>query len=245
MPGTTLHSESVMKRQTSARIAGVTYLFYIAVAFPSMILSSSATAGTTIGARLASVAHHTTYLRVSLILTVLSAFSALTLAVTLYGITRYEDPEVAMFGLVCRVAEGVVGGLLFSTSGLLWLATVQGSNTLDAQSAQTIGALLLKAGGWQSGAGATFFAAGSTAFCWLLWRGRMIPAPLAMIGVIGSAIILVEQPLELAGVFKGPIAQMMWIPIAVFEITVAGWFLVKGVRPIEPGYRQVSDLSSA
>ena len=170
--------------------------------------------------------------------------SALTLAVTLYGITRDQDHELAMFGLVCRVAEGVLGGILFSTSGLLWLATAQGSHALDAQSAQTIGALLLRAGGWQSGAAATFFAAGSTAFCWLLWRGRMIPSPLAMLGVIGSAMILVEQSLELAGVFKGPIAQMMWIPIAVFEITVAGWFLVKGVRPIEPSHRQVSDLSS-
>ena len=233
-----------MTRQRSARIAGFTYLFYIAVAFPSMVLFSQATAGPNVAARLASVVQHTTELRVSLILTVLSAFSALTLAVTLYGITHNEDHELAMFGLVCRVAEGVLGGMLFSSSGLLWLATVLGSNTLDAQSAQTIGALLLKAGGWQSGAGATFFAAGSTAFCWLLWRGRMIPSPLAMLGVIGSAMILVEQPLELAGVFKGPIAQMMWIPIAVFEITVAGWFLVKGVRPIEPSHRQVSDLSS-
>jgi hypothetical protein len=33
------------------------------------------------------------------------------LAVTLYGITRDEDHELAMLGLVCRVAEGVLGSL--------------------------------------------------------------------------------------------------------------------------------------
>ncbi|MGZ3333434.1 MAG: DUF4386 domain-containing protein [Gemmatimonadaceae bacterium] len=219
-----------MTRQNSARIAGFTYLFYIAVAFPSMVLFTKATAGANTAARLATVVQHTTELRVSLILNLLSAFCALTLAVTLYGITREEDHEIAMFGLVCRVAEGVLAGILSATSGLLWLATIQGPDALDTQSANAIGALLLNGGGWQSTVAATFFAAGSTAFCWLLWRGRMVPSPLAMLGVVASALILVGLPLQLAAVLPGTIAQLMWIPIALFEITVAMWFLVKGVR---------------
>ncbi len=38
-------------------------------------------------------------------------FCALVLAVTLYAITRDEDRDLAMLGMICRVAEGVIGAL--------------------------------------------------------------------------------------------------------------------------------------
>jgi hypothetical protein len=117
-----------MTRRTNARIAGVTFLFYITVAFPEMILLGKATSGEGIAAKLSTVAQHTTELRVAVLLTLLSAFSALVLAVTLFGVTRDEDHELAMLGLTCRVGEGVFGALPVSTLGLLWLATTVGPN---------------------------------------------------------------------------------------------------------------------
>ena len=220
-----------MTRNTSARIAGFTFLFYIAVAYPAMVLQSRATSGEGVPARLASIAQHTTEMRTTMLLNLLSVFSALVLAVTLYGITRDEDNELAMFGLVCRVGEGVSGGVP-TTAALLWLATATGPNAPDAATANGIGAFLLKVGTWQVNGSATLFAAGSTAFAYLLLRGRMIPAALAWLGVIGSAIVLIGLPLELIGVLGAPINQLMWIPIALFEITLAVWLLVKGVAPL-------------
>ncbi len=49
-----------MTRSTNARIAGIAYLFYIAVAFPSMLLSDRAARGDGIAAQLASFAQHAT-----------------------------------------------------------------------------------------------------------------------------------------------------------------------------------------
>src|SRR5215831_18127977 len=49
--------------------------------------------------------------RNDILIKVLEAFSAFVLAVTMYGITRDEDHELAMLALVCRVAEGVLGTL--------------------------------------------------------------------------------------------------------------------------------------
>jgi len=54
---------------------------------------------------------------------------------------------------------------------------------------------------------------------------------LAWIGVIGSAIVVVGVPLESVSILRGSLAQLMWIPIAIFEITVAFWFIIKGVAP--------------
>ncbi len=220
-----------MTRNTSARIAGVAYLLYIAVAFPSMVIFSRVTAGADVRAQLANVARHASDLRFLMLLDLVSVFCALTLAVTLYGITREEDNEVAMFGLVCRAGEGILGAILIATNGLIWLATASGQSAPDQATANTIGTLLLKIGSWQTGSGATLFAVGSTAFCFLLLRGRMIPTALAWIGVIGSAIVAIGAPLERIGVLRGPPAQLMWIPIAVFEVTVAVWFIIRGVAP--------------
>jgi len=51
---------------------------------------------------------------------------------------------------------------------------------------------------------------------------------LAWIGVVGSALVAVALPLQLAQVLTGPVTQLMWIPVAVFELVVAVWLLVKG-----------------
>ena len=219
-----------MTRKTNARIAGFTFLFYIAVAFPAMLLFNKATSGEGIHAKLATIAQHTTEMRVAVLLGVLSSFSALVLAVTLYGITRDEDNEIAMLGLACRLGEGLVYAIPLSTLGLLWLATAAGPNAPDAAAAGALGNFLLNVEEWQTTSSATLFAVGSTLFSYLLLRGRMIPVPLAWLGLVGSALLVVALPLQLAEFLRGPVTQLMWIPVALFELTLGPWLLIKGVR---------------
>jgi hypothetical protein len=220
-------------RTTNARLAGFTYLFYIAVAFPAMVLSARATEGEGTAAKLASLAQHALDFRIAILLNMLSVFSAVVLAVALYGITRDEDRELALIGLSCRVGEGVVGAAgTVSMIGLLWLATASGATAPAPAEANVLAAFLLKwEGGWSMLIAATFFAVGSTFFCYLLLRGRMIPMWLAWLGVVGSAILVVGLPLQLAGFLSGAITRLMWIPVALFELIVAVWLLVKGVAP--------------
>jgi hypothetical protein len=159
------------------------------------------------------------------------AFAALALGVTLYALTRDEDPDLAMLAMTCRVAEGIVGATLPTTLALLWLATAEGPAAIDPASALALGAFLVKIEGWQSIIAAMLFAVGSTIFCWLLLRGRMIPIPLAWLGVGASVLLVVLIPLQLAGFLAGPIVMLMWIPMAAFELTVAPWLIIKGATP--------------
>ena len=99
-----------MTRRTNSTVAGVTYLLYIAVAFPAMLLFGKATGGEGVARPLPIIAQHVGELRVTVLLGVVSSFCALVLAVTLYGITRDEDRELAMLAFACRVGEGLVGG---------------------------------------------------------------------------------------------------------------------------------------
>jgi len=73
-----------------ARVAGFTFLFYIAAGMTSLAL-----AGRT---------------NVTDVLGLPTSFSALVLGVTLYMITREQGPALAMLALTCRVLEAVSGG---------------------------------------------------------------------------------------------------------------------------------------
>ena len=220
-----------MTRRTNAKIAGFTFLAYIAVAFPAMVLFDKSTRGESIAARLANIAQHTTEMRITVALGLLSCFCALVLAVTLYGITRDEDRELAMLAFACRVGEGLVGAVPLTTLGLMSLATNVRPATPEAASADALAALLLKVGDWQTLTASLLFAVGSTIFSYLLLRGRMIPVGLAWLGVLGSALTALVLPMQLTGSIAGPITNLVWIPVALFEVTLALWLLIKGVAP--------------
>lgn len=217
-----------MTRTTNARIAGFTFLFYIAVAFPSMVLLNRATGGEGIAAKLAGVAQHAAGVHLAVVLSLAGCFSALVLAVTLYAVTREQDPDLAMLGLTCRVGEGLSGAVSIpATLGLLQLATAAGPQAPNSAATQALAGFVLDQTPLVP---AIFFAVGSTCFSWLLLRGRMIPVALAWLGVVASILLVVALPLQLAGVLHGPVTQLMWLPMAAFEIPLGAWLLVRGVR---------------
>jgi hypothetical protein len=217
-----------MTRKTNARIVGYAFIIYIAAGILSIVLAGRSRAGDGIAAKLASTSEHATEVGLAVLLTFVMAFAAFWLGVSLFALTKDEDPDLAMMGMISRVAEGVVGISLPSTVILFWLATTTGPMAPDTAGAQAIGAFLFRLETATSLIAATLFAVGSTLFCWLLLRGRMIPVPLAWLGLVGSVILMVGLPFQLAGFFSGMATQLMWIPVALFELAVAPWLIVKG-----------------
>jgi hypothetical protein len=191
-----------------------------------MVLSSPTQADDT-AARLALVARHAWRMRLNIVLTLVICATAVVLATALYAITRDQDRNVAVLGLSFRVGEGVLAALGALTSlGVLWLAT----DVAQVPATATLAELLLQLQGWNVTIIATFFALGSTAFSWLLLRGRLIPVPLAWLGVVASLILVVGLPLRLVDAIGGTITQVMWLPMALFEIPLGFWLLIRGVR---------------
>jgi Domain of unknown function (DUF4386) len=211
-------------RQLYARLAGFCTLLYIAAGTTSVILYSGATGGDGTAAILKSIAEHASGLRMTVVLELLECFSALVLAVSLYGITRDESHELALLGLVFRVAEGVLGAIgIPKTIGLLWLANGGGSDVTTP-----LGDVLLMPT-HSAMSGSPFFAAGMMVFLYLLLRGRIIPAPLAWFGLIASALLVIGTPMQLAGFIDGPVTWYIWLPMIAFEIPFGLWLLIKGV----------------
>jgi hypothetical protein len=218
-----------MTVRTNARVAGFTFLLYIAVALTAMMLSGRAEAGEGTAAKLANIAQHAPDMRTSILLDFASCFCALVLAVTLWAITREVDPDLAMLGLACRMGEGLVGVASMPRSvGRLWLATA-GAGAPGRAGADALGAVLFDLPSWSMELCATLFGVGSLLFAWLFLRGRMIPVALAWVGVLASILIVVVVPLQLVGSIHGPLAQLVWVPMLFFEVPLGFWLIFKGV----------------
>jgi hypothetical protein len=222
-----------MTRRTNGRLAGVAFLLYIVFGISSMVVMGRASGGADPAARLASIAQHPGLVHLNAVLVLLEAFCALALAVSLWALTREQDPDVAMLGLLFRTAEGIIGALGVQRSlNLLWLAGARGTNAPTGEAAAPLTAYLFQSVAVDSSA--WFFAIGSTCFSWLLLRGRMIPAWLAWTGVFASVLLDVALPLDLARVIHGSYVQLVWIPMAVFEVVLAVWLLTKGAAAPSP-----------
>ena len=85
-----------MTPAVNARIAGATFLAYIAAGVSGMVIALPAPA--------------------TVVLSLVMCFSALLLGVTLFALTRHVDPDVALMALACRIAEGIVGAMFLSAT---------------------------------------------------------------------------------------------------------------------------------
>jgi len=218
-----------MSQRTSARIAGSMFLLYILLGILQMILGNATHAPGT-APKLALMSQHVTTVRVGMLLSYVICGIALLLAVTLHALTREVDRTWATFALACRSGEALVTAIdPLVTLGLLSLATT--TDTSDTTAKYALGSLLLQVSAWCTTVTATLFAMGSTVFSWLFWRGRLIPRPLAMLGIVASVLLVIALPLQLVGFLPARLVQFLWAPMALFEIPLGVLLIIKGVSP--------------
>lgn len=62
----------------------------------------------------------------------------------------------------------------------------------------------------------------------LLFRTRLIPRPLAALGIIGYAIHLAGASAEIFGIH---ISLILLIPGMIFELALPVWLFIKGFQP--------------
>jgi hypothetical protein len=225
MTSTSESGPKIMSSSITARVAGIAFLIYIAGGIASLVLTQAAGGSGDIATRLASMAENVALLRYAALLDLVCAFCALTLAVTLYALTSAHGATTAMLAMVCRIVEGVLVTTSLSDSlAILWLADE------PAESSGAVHVLASYVMRSEVTLTSIFFAAGSLLFAWLLLRGRLIPAPLAWLGVFASLLLLVVLPPQLVGLASDPRLAAAWLPMLLFEVPLALWLIVRGVR---------------
>lgn len=165
-------------------------------------------------------------------LSLLAILSALALGVALFVVTRDDDLPVALAGLAGRVAEGIMG-VVYVLPTLAFISAAEVLREVRTGSeAVLVVDLLVSVRETAVIFSATCFAAGSTAFSFLLLRSRAIPVALGWLGLLASALLLIAQPILLGVGGRGQLVLWIWLPMLVFEFALSAWLLAKGVQPI-------------
>lgn len=210
-----------MTVKANSRLAGFTFLFYIAMGLLPGLLLKPITSPEGTAAKLAAMAAHPTLTRSGALFSLINMANALVLGAALYALTRAFDRDLALISLLFRVAEGILSPVsAFMRRVLLSIAT-------EPVPDLPLAAVILKTQGFAFLLGSTCFAAGSTIFAFLFLRSRSIPVWLAWLGLIGSLLILVGLPLQILSLLPPPLDSVMWIPIAFFEVIFAIWLLFR------------------
>lgn len=218
-----------MTFRTNSRVAGVLFLAYIATGLTQLALFTRLTAGSSGTAEtLSRLAANPGAARLNALLALVTGFEAIILGAALFALTRDVDRDLAVIAFACRLGEGVVNSISAAASlALLGVATAAAAATgASAEAHVAVGAYLLRDSILVS---ATLFAVGSAFFSWLFLKVRDVPRWLAQLGVAASVLLVVLLPAQMLGAVRGTVANLIWLPMLVFEVVFALWLIARGV----------------
>uniref|UniRef100_A0A2A4Z864 DUF4386 domain-containing protein n=1 Tax=OCS116 cluster bacterium TaxID=2030921 RepID=A0A2A4Z864_9PROT len=213
------------------KLATITGVFFI-VATVMGILSAGMVGPIIGGAEyLTEMATNANLVFISVISNFIMAGCVTAIAVSIYPILKQVNELKAISYLAARIFEGII----LATAGLIWLVLVPLSQEfIDAGMPQNshftaLGDVLvsLNTAGFTLGAYIVF---GFTAVLLndVLFRYKLVPKFISIWGFIGGALILVLGVLIIFDMATTSIEIAFTIPIALNEMVLAVWLIVKG-----------------
>ena len=157
-------------------------------------------------------------------------------AITLFPYLRKRSESRAVAYLGFRLLEAflIVLGLICLLTVLTLRKQFEGGSPLDGSALQVSATELIAIHDWTFMLGPNFMLGLNTLmYTSVLFQTRLIPRPLAILGIVGALSVFTAAILELFGV----ITQMstpggiLAAPVAIFEIAFAVYLIVRGFNP--------------
>jgi hypothetical protein len=224
--------------RSNAIIAGVLYIIGTVAGILSLVLSAPVRDAQDL---LASVAANANQMIVATLFVLLMGLSLAMVPVVLYPILRRYN-EVLALGYV--VFRGALETVTYFVTAIVWLLLLALSQLYvqagapAAPSFQASGALLLKAGEISSLTGIVF-CLGALMFYAVLYQSRLVPRWISVWGLAALVPYLAAEVLAMFALLDplSTTAVLLHLPLAVQEMVLAVWLIVKGFSPaaIAPG----------
>src|SRR5690606_22875038 len=206
-----------------ARVAGALYLITVVTSIPALALKAPLLDNPTAlhdgGSRLAWAG----------LLELVLAVACIGTAVVLFPVVRRQS-EVAALGFV---AARIVAGTLVAVGvmSMLSLASVRRAETATVAASD---ATLVALHDWAFLLGPGLIPA-VNALClgYVLYRSRLVPRVIPALGMLGAPLLLVSALGSLFGALDqvSALAGVAALPIALWEISLGLWLLLKGFGP--------------
>jgi len=226
----------------TARVAGT--LFVLATAASLMGSALESPVGTEAG-YLARGAANLDRASAGVLLELIAAGASVAIAISLFPVLRRWGPGLAVGSVVFRAIEGVMYGV--GAIGLVAILGVGQQLTIaasaDRAALQAIGDAFLALREGAVLAGVFAFAVGASAYYAILFRSRLVPRWLSGWGIAAEVLVLAACVAALFSHNAITSYAIVMLPIAVQEMALAGWLLVRGFDPraTEPGSRRTTD----
>jgi len=157
--------------------------------------------------------------------------------VMMFPIFKRHNEALALGYVVFRGALETVTYIAFVSSLLLLIPLSQKyveAGSPNASQFQTLGTLLLETDFQTSPILKIVFSLGALMFYYVLYQSKLIPRWLSGWGLVGATLHLASGVLVMFGLLtEFPILGIFWdLPIALQEMVLAIWLIVKGFNPL-------------
>ena len=178
---------------------------------------------------------HTAVL-VGCFLEVIVALAGIGTAVTLYPVLKRQNEGAALGFVTARVIEGsmIFAGVVSLLSLVTMRQHLSGAAGANTAALVTTGALHVAVYNWTFLLGqSTMPAINALLLGTLLYRSRLVPRALPILGLIGAPLLLAADIATLFGAIGqySKVAALAALPIAAWELSLGLWLTFKGFNP--------------
>jgi uncharacterized protein DUF4386 len=168
------------------------------------------------------------------LLEVVLAMAIVGTAVTLFPVVKRQSEGIALGYVGLRTLEASI--ICVGIVSLLAVVRLrqQGPAGTDTASLVAVGKGLVAVHDWTFLFGPDFVLSTNTVLlAYLMYRSRLVPRPIAVLGLVGGPLVFVSAIATLFGVYPqvSPIAALLALPVFAWEVSLALWLIVKGFRP--------------
>lgn len=227
-------SETQSARRLYGRIAGAAYLAIVVAAFTqSGLVQSQLIVPGDEALTAAHILAHPLRFRLGIVLVLIIYASVIVASWALFVVLRQVHANFALLALLFRMAEAIVGATTVLISFAVWyLLSAEGSaSVFEPAELHALAGRLLDAQTAGLDIVLLFVGVGATLFCYLLFKSRAIPRPLAGWGIFTYlsmlflalvSILIPDHPSALETVF--------YSAGGAFELVFGLWLLARPVR---------------
>jgi hypothetical protein len=178
---------------------------------------------------LTAVSANETQVLIGALLWLTMTASVVMIPIMMFPILKKHNESLALGYVGARIFEGFFDAVnVISLLSLLSLSReFVNAGAPVASYFQTSGALLLAVIDWGSVLLDFPFLLSALVFNYLLYRSKLIPRWLSVLGLIGGALWLATVPVRMFGL-SPPMIEILALPIAAQEMALAVWLIVKG-----------------
>jgi len=212
-----------LSERSTATIIGVLFIVGTVAGVLSYVVTGSILSAPDYLARIAT---QQSQMALGALLVLTMGFSLAMVPVVFYPVGRRYSEVLAMGYVVFR---GALEGFMYILSAFGWLLLVALSTQPVAAADPTAGYVELALNVASDQMVAIPFVLGALMFCYLLYTSRLVPRWLSIWGIVGAVLYIGAPLLQMFGLSF----DYLMGPLALQEMVLAVWLIVKGFEPAE------------